>query len=202
MTWRRHVSLSTGPPRARRSLAACLLFVLGLSLAGAAVHADSYDERRVRTGARLFRSLLAADVALPAKVGSDGALHVLVYGRDAKRTAETAQLIAPAGAGGERVRDLPLVVAISDRLPSGDGARPAGVFLAEAPADAELDRLIRWSIDQRVIVYSPFEGHVERGVLGGLAIEAKVQPYLNQRTLEATGLELRPFYLKVAKVHR
>ena len=33
-------------------------------------------------------------------------------------------------------------------------------------------------------------------------IEAKVLPYLNQRTLEASGIEFKPFFMRVAKVHR
>ncbi len=53
-----------------------------------------------------------------------------------------------------------------------------------------------------MILYSPFEGDVERGVTAGLSIEAKVLPFVNQRTLEASGVELKPFFLKVAKVHR
>ena len=37
-----------------------------------------------------------------------------------------------------------------------------------------------------MIVYSPFEGHVESGVLGGLSVEAQVRPYVNRATLEAS----------------
>jgi hypothetical protein len=51
-----------------------------------------------------------------------------------------------------------------------------------------------------VVLYSPFEGHVERGVPAGIAVEAKVQPYLNLSALQAAGIELKPFFLKVAKV--
>lgn len=174
---------------------------LGLSLAGAGVHADSYDDRRVRTGARLFRSLLAADVALERKIGTDGRLHVLVYADDADVAAEVARLIAPADTDQGAVRGLPVSVGIVEELPSVDSAAPVGLFLATAPAAADLDRLIGWGIAEGVILYSPFEGHVERGVLAGLSIEARVRPFLNQRTLDASGIALKPFYLRVAKVH-
>jgi pyruvate kinase len=42
-----------------------LLFTLGL--AGASVHADSYDDRRVRTAARLMRALLTAHESLDTR---------------------------------------------------------------------------------------------------------------------------------------
>jgi hypothetical protein len=193
----------------RRGRIATLVFAcaLTLSMAVANVQADSYDERRVRAGARLFRSMLAADTGLERRRDADGSLHVLLYASDARLGGEIGALIAPADASKARVRGMPVTVLASAQLPdSGSGAanagQPAGVFLASIPSDAELDRLIAWSIAHGVIVYSPFEGHVERGVAGGITIEAKVQPYVNLATLKASGVELKPFFLKVAKVHR
>jgi hypothetical protein len=187
-------------PTARRLAALLCACVLTLSMAAANVQADSYDERRVRTGARLFRSMLAADTGLERRRDADGSLHVLLYASDARLGAEIGALIAPPDAAKAGVRGMPVTVLASAQLPSGD-AVPAGVFLASLPSDEQLDRLIAWSIAHKVIVYSPFEGHVERGVAGGLSIEAKVQPYVNLGTLRASGVELKPFFLKVAKVH-
>ena len=76
------------------------------------------------------------------------------------------------------------------------------LFLATPLGASELDRLVAWSIRHGVILYSPFEGDVERGVLAGVSIEAKVLPYINQRTLDASGVEFKPFFMRVAKVHR
>lgn len=176
--------------------------VLALSFGAVAVHADSYDERRVRAGARLFRTMLAADTTLESRASADGSLEILVYGpRGGAASADVASLIAPADASKAALHGRRVSVRESATLPL-DGERPAGVFLAAKPADADLDRLVAWSIANRVLVYSPFEGHVERGVGGGLAITAKVQPHVNLRTLEAAGIELKPFFLKVAKVQR
>ena len=184
-------------------LLAALLLGAWFSLAVANVRADSDEDRRVRAGARLFRALLAADLGLEGKAQKDGALHVLVYRRDAKTGDDVAELIAPAGdAEQNKIRGLEVQVEVTDALPTGGGVQPVGVFLATAPANDELDKLVRWSIAQHVIVYSPFEGHVERGVTAGIAVEAKVQPFVNLSTLEASGVELKPFFLKVAKVHR
>jgi len=183
----------------RRCIALLLACVLTLSMAVANVHADSYDERRVRAGARLFRSMLAADTGIEGRKGADGSLHVLLYAADPVLAGEIGALIAPPSKAA--VRGLPLTVQTSAQLPGEGGEIPAGLFLASIPSDAELERLVRWGIANRVIVYSPFEGHVERGVAGGISIEAKVQPYVNLATLKAAGVELKPLFMKVAKVH-
>lgn len=193
---------TTVPGRGRVGVAAMvavLVFVLGLGLAGATARADSQDERRVRTGARVFRTLLLADVALASKAASDGTLDIAIYAGDAAGVDDVAPLIVPEGSAGARGPAIALrrVEQLTEDTPP-----PIGLFLATPLAGAELDRVIAWSIRHRVILYSPFEGDVERGVTAGLSIEAKVLPFVNQRTLEASGVELKPFFLKVAKVHR
>jgi hypothetical protein len=186
-------------PTGRRIVALLLACVLTLSMAVANVHADSYDERRVRAGARLFRSMLAADTGIEGRKDADGSLHVLLYASDPALAGEIGALIAPPSKAA--VRGMPLTVRSSSQLPAEGSEVPAGLFLASIPSDAELERLVRWGIEHRVIVYSPFEGHVERGIAGGISIEAKVQPYVNLGTLKASGVELKPLFMKVAKVH-
>jgi len=181
--------------------AALGLGLLGLTLASGIALADSADDRRVRAGARLFRALLAAEVEVESRAAPDGALHVVVFGDDKPLMREVTDLIAPGGdVAGSAIRDLPLQVVSIDALPDLDKARPVGIFLATVPSDAQLEALIRWSANAHVVLYSPFEGHVERGVAAGIAVEAKVQPYLNLTALREAGIELKPFFVKVAKV--
>ena len=179
----------------------CLVTVAALLQPGFATRADDNDDRRVRMGARQFRFLIAADLALDHKVAADGKLHVQVYARDKRLADDVAELIAPkSDESGAKIQGLDLVVESSAALPSSD--KPlAGVFLAQAPDDKSLDQLIGWGIHEHVVVYSPFEGHVERGVLGGFTLEAKVRPYVNMKTLSASGIELKPLFLKIAKTH-
>lgn len=199
-------SLRRAAPRlwygwAQRVAAALGLGLLGLTLASGIALADSADDRRVRAGARLFRALLAAEVEVESRAAPDGALHVVVFGDDKPLMREVTDLIAPGGdVAGSAIRDLPLQVVSIDALPDLDKARPVGIFLATVPSDAQLEALIRWSANAHVVLYSPFEGHVERGVAAGIAVEAKVQPYLNLTALREAGIELKPFFVKVAKV--
>ena len=79
---------------------------------------------------------------------------------------------------------------------------PAGVFLAAAPPAPALRAIVQFGIDHSAIVYSPIEGHVESGVLGGLSVEAQVRPYVNLATLQSSRVTLKDVFMKVAKVHR
>jgi hypothetical protein len=178
-----------------------LVLALGVVLGSTPALADSQDERRVRTAARLFRALLAADVGIERKADADGRLDVAIYSPDAATAERVAVLIVPPDAAEPvSVRGLPLRLRHIDGL-ADDPPPPVALFLATPLAAAELDRLVGWSIRHRVILYSPFEGDVERGALAGLAIGAKVQPYLNQRSLSASQVVLKPFFLRVAKVY-
>lgn len=191
----------TWRPRILRGL---LLFVaLACMMSNAMVQADSYDDRRVRAGARLFRALLAADTALETKTAPDGALHVVMLGSDPRLAGDLAVLVVPPEEGDKaRIRGLTVRVDIRDALPAEGSPLPVGIFLATPQSPRELERLVRWGIAHHVILYSPFEGDVEHGATAGISIEATVQPYLNAGTLEASGIDLKPFFLKVAKVHR
>jgi hypothetical protein len=196
-----------GAPRGRFG-GVLLLALVGLQLAATAVVGTSSDEeRRVRIALRLFRSLLAADTGLEAKTRKDGSVLVaFVYGADRSRAEEAAtSLRARIDEGSdETVRGLPLAVetASSSSVERWEERPPAAIFIAEPLEPRTLRSVVRFGIDHRVIVYSPFEGDVERGVLAGISIEAQVRPYVNQATLEASHVELKPFFLKVTKVYR
>lgn len=183
----------------RCALALGLCFGLAL----ATVHADSYDERRVRTAARLMRALLSADAGIVDKAGADGWLEVLVLGDAPLRVDGLPELIAPPDDENTpaAVKGLPLRVREVRRVPDQSGtepdeARPVAVFLAAPLSDAEFQRLLEWCIRERVILYSPFEGDVERGATAGLSVQAKVQPYLNRQTLSSSQIELQAFFVE------
>ena len=183
------------------------LIALGLAfvaLASPVIVAGDDATARVQVGVRLFRSLLAADTALEQRADSEGRLLVLVfYASDASRAGSVARQLGtpPEGQSTAMVRDMPVVLELtSDSTFSAYATRqPAAIFVAEPLKDDTLRALVRYGVDHRLIVYSPLAGHVEKGVLGGISVEAKVQPYLNRATLQASGVTLKPFFLQVAK---
>lgn len=209
----RHTSGNWRPSRRRHfaAIPACLrdwllaglvTAVAAVSVSASTARADDADDRRIRAGARLFRSLLTAQVALESRAAADGALHVILYGSDPHLSGEIATLIASSGdAGKTGIKDLAVKIDNVTSLSAlAQAQQPAGVFIVSAQSEKDLAELVQWSTASRVVLYSPFDGDVERGAAAGICIEAKVQPFLNLPALQAAGVELKPFYVKVARV--
>ena len=178
------------------SLVAAVCLLLAIPVAG-----DEITDRRLHAGTRLFRSLLAADLDLAKKtVDNNQLLVVFFYVNDQSRAQELAARFA---SDAKDVRGLSVVTELTnDPAFKAYGKRtPAAVFIAQPPNPATLKSLVKYGIDRRVIVYSPFEGHVESGVTGGLSVEAQVRPFVNATTLAASHISLKDFFLKVTKVY-
>jgi hypothetical protein len=162
---------------------------------------DPDQERRVHTGARVFRSMLAADVEIEKKVLPDGRLLVLfIYDDDERGARRLADVFAAA----PPICKLAVVAeAVSAKdLPGLDRRSVGGLFLAQPPPARVLREVLDFGKARRVLVYSPFEGHVEEGVPGGLAVEAQVRPFINERALSDARITLKDFFLRAAKVYR
>jgi hypothetical protein len=183
----------------RRWLAVLLLLVPAL------LRADDVEDRRAAAGIRLFRSLLTADVDLTKKVTPANQLLIVFYYSDDKQKAlDLAARFVEGSKDGDKIRGVPVVTEVANdaALAAYAGRVPAGIFLTGEPTQNGLASLIRFGVQHRVIVYSPFEGHVERGVLGGLSVEAQVRPYINRATMESSQITLKSFFLQVAKVYQ
>ena len=193
----------TTPARRARKRVALLLFSLVLACNLVAVaFADSFEDRRVRTGARIFRSLLAADTDLQSKAKARAGLHIWVIGKGDVLQQDVHELIAskvdPKRA---TIQTLPVTISSHQSFDElGSLPAPVAVFFVSAPKEAEFKKWLDWSAKTRTILFSPFEGHVERGMTAGISIQAKVQPLLNQSKAQALQLKLKPFFLRVTKV--
>lgn len=183
------------------------LFLLVLLLVGwhqVARAADEAQERRIRIGLRLFRVTLAADEDLAHKADPAGKLLLVVfYAEDSNLAKEFAEELRQLGRGDERgtIRKVPIDVQVSNdpELKAYWNRVPAGIFLVEDLGEDKIRRLVHYGIEHHIIVYSPFEGDVDRGVLAGLAIETTVRPYINLHTLRESKIRIMNFFLKVAK---
>lgn len=179
------------------------VLVFALLIAAPLIGADDVQARRAELGVRLFRTLLAADLDITKKTVENNQLLVVFYYVDDKRRAE--ELAARfMGNPPEKVRDMTVVTEVTNDATFAKYATraPAAVFIAQPPKQNLLRSVIKFGIDRRLIIYSPFEGHVERGVLGGIAVEAQVRPFVNLATLEASRISLKAFFLQVTKVYR
>ncbi len=159
-----------------------------------------FADRRITTGAKIFRALLAADVDIGQKAGSDGSLKLCLLYTDDPRNAEiaTATLL---NRDDTRIRKIDVSVeAVAFSAFVEEQSRPiAGIYLTQLLSADQLELLLKLSIEQHIIIFSPFEGDVERGVHSGLAVEARVRPYLNMKALQTAGIRLKSFFMRVAK---
>jgi hypothetical protein len=181
-------------PRLAAALVAAALFA-------APLRADDLTDVRSQAGARLFRALLSADTDIDKKTADNKLLIVFLYVDDQARAAALAQRFL---GDTKDIHGIPLAIefATDPTLAAYKSRVPAGIFIAQPFGSAALKSVVGFGIEHHVIVYSPFEGNVESGVTGGLAVEAQVRPYVNLATLTASSISLKPLFFKVTKVFR
>lgn len=182
---------------AARGAGLVLLFLMALF--SVAAHADSADEIRLMVGSRLFPSMLAADMDLAGKVASDNTLRTLVVYRVDRHSARRA---ADELAQIPSVRSIPLTVVIVsiDDLPTYKDRAVAGIFIAER-LDERLVEVISFARKQHIITFSPFQGDVEAGVVGGILVRDRILPFINKSALRDSTLSLRSFYFTIAETY-
>ncbi|MBT0960449.1 YfiR/HmsC family protein [Denitromonas iodatirespirans] len=162
-----------------------------------AIAADEQDARRVMVGINLFPAVLAADQDIGDKRnGNEPLLLLLVHRDEAVLVEQLAAVLRDKGA----VRGIPFKVksvAVS-QLPDYAKAKVAGVFVAQRMGD-DLGAVLDFSRRQKLLSFSPFAGDVERGVAAGLVVSDRVLPYVNTGAVDAAGVRIKPFFLKIAE---
>ena len=159
--------------------------------------AGEQEERRIQVGIKLFPSLLAADRDIKSKRGeSEGPLRLLVLYDDRREAADrTAERLREV----EKVRGIPVeveVVAV-DSLAEHTAAPFAGLFITQRLGNG-LDGVIDVARERHVVLFSPFEHDVERGVLGGVLVSDRILPQVNVRAMQQAGIRLKSFFLRIA----
>ena len=154
------------------------------------------DELRVKAGLDLFPSLLTADLDIENKKGSDGFITILLVYTD-NRTQATEMALALSQI--EKIRNIPIRVEISNDLTmnSHKDRHPAGIYITQ-PLDEKLSEVVRFAIENGIVLFSPFKGDVEKGVLGGIYISDRVLPYINLASMESSGINIKKFFIKVS----
>ncbi len=185
-------------------------FIFALSLFGTIIWAampsvsDDFTDRRISTGTRIFRALLAADQDLGQKAKDCSTLKICLIYDTRSNYAEMAAKTFQQRKGGQ-IRDLTLHVEILSfseylkRHKTHPQQECAAVFLTQILNDKRLKRLIEIINSKKIVLFSPLEGDVERGVQSGISIEAQVRPYLNVHALKDADIHLKSFFIRVAK---
>ena len=182
----------------RRVIRGCWLgLTLALAFWAAATAAHEVDRLRVDAGIDLFPSCVAADLDVADKVGSDGALFLLLVYQEGRAEAER---LAEALGKLPMIRGLPVRVGIAN-VASLDqyGDQPlAGIFVVNHVAEESLAAILEFGRQVGALVVSPHEGDVEEGASGGIRVSDRILPYVNMSALGAGGVRLKPFFLRIS----
>jgi hypothetical protein len=140
---------------------------------------------------------VAADQDIAGKYGPDGKLLLVLMYVDEKEAAEEMALYL---AKIEHIRGIPIRVELTDdtSMKSYEDTPLAGIFLTQK-LNAELEHVIGYGMEHHTIVLSPFEGDLERGVLGGIAISDRILPYVNMEAMRSWGIRIKGFFLRIAE---
>ena len=196
-------------PNSQLRLALCLLFLACLLLSGIsssfAEFGNASENRQVRIGLRIFKAVLAADKDLSLKTNGDESLEIaLLYTSHSDKANKFGKELLAMGKSekrgnirGKRIDVKPIHIEKLHTLIR----QPAALFIIDPLNQDQLKRVIDFAKTHRRLLYSPFQGDVERGVMAGLAIETRVRPHINQASLEASSVNLRSFFFKVAKIY-
>ncbi len=186
-------------------LRGAVAFVLTLSAIlcfGSQSISDDFTDRRVTAGTKIFRALLAADSAISEKKSDKGDLHLcLVYQNDKSNAILSANILQSRSKTDIRGINIDPEFVLSSKFVAQEYQDCAGVFLTEQFSDEKLGKLIEIVRNQQIVLFSPFEGEVERGVLGGIKVESRVLPYINVHALKESNIALKSFFMKIAKTY-
>ena len=175
-----------------------LLLVFATPLGGSISSASDGLSPRLQIGVGLLPAVMAADQTLIAGGNMAGVAVYLVYVDDrhvAERLYKHLEHV-------ESIRQSPLVpIVISlDDLLVDNPAPHSAIFVAEPPG-SRLDELIAFATERRQLLFSPFEGDVERGVMTGFRVTDKVRPQVNLEALKRAKIQLKAFFLRIAVKH-
>ncbi len=157
------------------------------------------DRERILVGLDLFPSLLAADRDIAAKVGPDGKLLLVLVYRDNRENLQSfVDRLRAVGT----IRNIPIRIECRHvPLQGYERVVPAGFFIIERLSRAEVRQVARFGEEHRVVTFSPFAGDVEEGIMAGIFITDRIQPYVNLATMQRASIRLKPFFLRIAKAY-
>lgn len=166
-----------------------------VSIPGNASLAQDNLSPRLQIGIHLLPAIVAANKGLVTTDASQDLPVYLVY-RDNRNQAEQ---IKPgiARIASIRHRTLKVITISLDALLASE-LQPHAVIFITGPMSRRLPELNRFAQRQQALLFSPFEGDVERGVTTGFQVTDKVLPLINMDALVKSKIQLKAFFLRIA----
>lgn len=183
--------------RIAATLAIAYALVLVCAVRGAA--ASELDERRVRISLDIFPRIVAVDQELRTKLSDTARVRLLViYSREALAATRVVSSLEGQvkNIGGRAVEVLMQSMA---QVMKGGMLQSSAVFVAEPLGEEEFNRLVENATRQRVLLFSPFAGDVERGATVGISISSRILPYFNMAMLQRSRVSINDKLLSISQ---
>jgi hypothetical protein len=163
--------------------------------------ADTFTDRRITVGQKLFRTMLVSNLNYKSNISSDDNIYVdLLYQYDNEQAKKLAKGLTLELA---TINGVPVIVrlfSITEYI-NGSQVSSLGAFITEKLDINSINKVIAKGEINQHILFSPFEGDVEKGVMAGLSVESRVRPYVNIFALKQSNIEMKPFFIKVSKLY-
>ena len=178
--------------RKRTGFILSIILLLTSSIAAAV----DREELRIKAGLDLFPSLLSADLDIGEKKGEDGFLTLLLIYTDNRAGAMDMAGVLDSL---KHIHGIPIRIVVTDDLTMGSfrDKIPAGIFITQ-PLKENLSNAVDYAVNKGVVIFSPFKGDVEKGVLGGIHISDRVLPYINLSSMKSSGIHIKQFFMRVS----
>ena len=176
----------------RYSILSLSFYIFSLST----LSANSIDEKLVRMSLNIFPHIVAVDLDLDKKLTNNGKIQLMVF---YQRKEKLATLVAATLS--DRFKSIsgnPIEVIISKSLGKKN---PCAILIVEKLPNSILKNLINYSIEKKLLIFSPFEKDVSRGVTVSMSIQIRIVPYFNRTSLLSSNIRIHRVLLKNSKFY-
>lgn len=173
------------------------LMLLLLCLAPLNTVANEMEARRILVGLKLFPAVVAADYLISEKKDKDGYLKLFIlHENDSKQAYELADSLRQI----KKIKDIPIKVQVHTFKEFLDQKLPprTAAFIAEE-TNSQINEIIQQGIASSTLLFSPFKGDIEKGVHSGFIVSDRILPHVNIKTLNQSGIKLKPFFLRASR---
>jgi len=160
--------------------------------------ADEAEKRRIDISVSIFPRIVAVDNHFREKLDKNSKAQLLfVYDEDKGLAQEVANRVGSQGSniGGMVVETHVIRVDEISQLTEA----PVAIFIVEKMSDVKLAKIIAYADAVHRLVFSPFSGDVERGVMVGISVTNRVKPYFNLPALRQSKVVINALLMKMSK---
>ena len=171
--------------------------LLSVALFTQSVYAGDAVPHRVLVGLNLFPNILS--VTKGGQIDTtkrDRYTLWVVYQEDKKRAMLLAEKLTKSTKQINQHSVQVEAIAVDELEQVTHGT---GFFLSEQLNAPALQQIITQTTRSGALLFSPFSGDVEAGVMMGLDVRSKIRPYLSLQSIEAAGLNCNPALVRMSR---